>query len=491
MVGLLPVAAPAPLPVKISRFLASSLLALGFLSLTHPASAQPLVTGVSGLDDYSVTSFEQAKAAGASFVRIPVSWRGVAPQDPPPGWRPEDPTDPNYDWEEIDAAVVTAVASGMTPLLQVDGAPAWAERCQPPGYAIGAACDPDPGALAVFAEAAAKRYSGGLLGLPKVRYWQGLNEPNLSRFFFPQYAGDAPRSPELYRILANAFHDAVSRVDRSNVVLLGGLGPVAVPGFTIGPMRFVRDLLCMRGRYRFRPLPGNCGGGVRFDVFDVHPYTTGGPTHRGNVDDVQLGDLAKLQRLLAAAEKAGRIDGRYRQVPLWITEFAWDSNPPDPGGLAMRTLSRWTAEALFQAWRAGVSHFFWFPLRDQPLGRSPSETLQGGLYFRGATPSQDQPKEVRQAFRFPLVAYPRPRGLAYWGRTPTGAPGRLSIQVLHRGRWRNVKTVRAGRSGIFEGAVKIGYGRDGRGRVRALFRKEASLPFTMRGVGDFPQPPFG
>lgn len=491
MVGLLPVASPVALPVKIPPFLATLLSALGFLLVVQSAAAQPLVTGVAGLDDYSTPSFEQVKAAGASLVRIPVSWRGVAPQDPPPAWHPEDPADPNYDWEEVDVAVARAVASGLTPLLQVDGAPRWAERCKPPHYAPGAACDPDPGALAAFAEAAAKRYSGGLFGPPKVRYWQGLNEPNLSRFFFPQYEGGAPRSPDLYRVLANAFHDAVNRVDGANVVLLGGLGPIAVPGFTIGPMRFTRDLLCMRGRQRFRPLPGNCGGGVRFDVFDIHPYTTGGPAHRAGVDDVQLRDLARLQRLLAAAERAGRIDGRYRRVPLWVTEFAWDSDPPDPGGLAMRTLNRWTAEALFGAWRAGVSRFFWFPLRDQPLGRSPSETLQGGLYFRGAAPGLDQPKQVRQAFRFPFVAYRRPRGLVYWGRTPSSASGRLTIQVLQGGRWRKAATVRADSSGIFEGVAKIDYGRGGNGQARALFRGEATLPFAMRSIRDFPQPPFG
>jgi hypothetical protein len=465
---------------------------LGFLLLAPAASAsRPLVTGVSGLDDYGAASFQQVRAAGATLVRIPVSWGGVAPAQPPAAWQPRDPEDPGYRWGEVDAAVSGAVAAGLTPLLEVDGAPRWAQRCTPPAYAAGATCDPDPAALADFATAAARRYDGGFPGLPAVRYWQGLNEPNLSHFFFPQLGGSGPVSPQLYRVLANAFYDAVTAVNRSDVVLLGGLGPIAVPGFTVGPMRFARELLCMRGRHRFRPLPGDCGGGVRFDVFDIHPYTTGGPTHKGNVDDVELGDLGKLQRLLAAAQRAGRIDGRYRRAPLWITEFGWDSDPPDPGGLAMPTLDRWTAEALYRAWSAGVSHFLWFPLRDQPEGDSFSQTLQSGLYFRGPDPSQDRPKEVREAFRFPFVAYRRSRGLFFWGRTPTGRGGRVSVQVLRGGRWRRLAGARAGRGGVFQGLASSSYGKGSRGAARAVYRGEASVAFSMRAVRDFPQPPFG
>lgn len=481
----------AALRVKISSLLATFSTALVFLWPGQLAAAsQPLVTGVAGLDDYTASSFGLARATGAEFVRIPVSWGGVAPVRRPAAWEPTDPGDPSYRWESTDTAVNGAVAAGLTPLLQVDGVPSWAERCTPPPYASGAACDPDPAALADFATALARRYDGDYGGLPAVRFWQGLNEPNLSYFFFPQLEGARARSPTLYRALANSFYAAVTGVDRANVVLLGGLGPIGVPGYTLGPMRFARELLCMRGQHRFRPLPGRCGGGVRFDVFDIHPYTTGGPTHRGNVDDVELGDLAKLQRLLAAAQRAGRIHGRYRRVPLWITEFGWDSKPPDPGGLPMRTLDRWTCEALYAAWRAGVSHFFWFPLRDQPAGRSFSETVQSGLFFGGEA-GADRPKESLTAFRFPFVAYPRRAGLFFWGRTPTSGGGRVAIEVLRGRAWRRLTSVRADAGGIFSGVVPSRYGRGGGGAARARFRGETGLSFSMRNIADFPQPPFG
>ena len=457
------------------------------------AGARPLATGVAGLDDHDPLAFQQARATGARLVHMAIPWAGVAPRKQPSGWQPEDPADPNYRWAKIDRAVTGAVGAGLTPVLLVDGAPLWAQRCQPPAALPGRLCDPDPAALAAFAKAAARRYSGHFGGLPRVRYWQGLNEPNLSIFFNPQFRGGRPVSPALYRELINAFYFAVKSVSRSNLVLAAGLGPIAVPRWTIGPMRFARKLLCMTGRRKPHPTRGNCGGGVRFDIFDIHPYTTGGPTHKGKVDDVQLGDLAKLQELIRAADRAGRIKGRFRQTPLWSTEFSWDSKPPDPGGLPMRILTRWTAEALYRAWRAGISRFFWYSLRDsRPNPKLPfSETLQSGLYFRGATVAEDRPKKVMYAFRFPFVAFSRENGFFFWGRTPTSKRGKVVIQVRRGGRWRNASVTRADRHGIFSGVARTSYGRKKRGTVRARYRRETTIPFSLRPVRDFYQPPFG
>ncbi|HXV04533.1 MAG TPA: hypothetical protein VFP23_01335 [Solirubrobacterales bacterium] len=475
---------------------AVALAAIGLQPIAGPqpadAAMRPLKTGVSYVYDNEPAAFEQVVAAGAQLALTPVRWGQIAPKHEPGSWDPENPSDPHYDWEQLDVWVTNAVHAGLTPILQLRGAPLWAQHCPEPTQ-TDAPCKPDPAALAQFATAAARRYSGHFEGLPRVRYWQGLNEPNLSLFFNPQYENGKPVSPYLYRELINSFYFAVKAVDRSNIVLAAGLGPIAVPPLTIGPMRFARLLLCMAGSRHPHPTKGNCGGGVHFDVFDIHPYTTGSPTHQGHANDVELGDLPKLQRLLAAADRAGRIKGRFRHTPLWITEFGWDSRPPDPGGLPMRIETRWTAEALYRAWSAGVNHFFWYSLRDfPPEPNLPfSETLQTGLYFRGATVEQDQPKELMYAFRFPFVAYPRRRGLFVWGRTPGSSPGRVAIQVQRGKRWRDVLAVRADRHGMFAGFARTGYGRHRRGAARAVYRGERSKAFSMRPVPDFYQPPFG
>jgi hypothetical protein len=471
-------------------------LACGLLALAvHPkdTSARPLFTGITNIEEEVPLGFAHTAAAGARFVRIPLKWAAIAPRAQPSSWRPDDPSDPHYVWGQSDSAVTGAVAAGLTPVLQVDGGPSWVQRCTAPGYARSTMCDPNPDALAAFATAAARRYSGTVAGLPQVQYWQALNEPNLSLFFNPQFDGDKPVSPSLYRPLLNRFYAAVKSVNPSNLVIAAGLGPIAVPKYTIGPMRFARLLLCMEGHNHPRPSREDCEGGVHFDIFATQPYTTGGPTHKGGVNDVELGDLGKLRTLIDAADRAGRILGSFKHTPLWITEFSWDSQPPDPGGLPMKIETRWTAEALYRAWRAGVTHFFWYSLRDSahdPRLRY-SETLESGLYFRGATIEQDQPKEVLYAFRFPFVSYPRKKGLYFWGRTPSSKGGRVAVQLLKRGRWRTASVASANGSGIFSGRIRTAYGRDKRGSVRAVYQGQGSVPFSMSPVKDFPQAPFG
>ena len=466
---------------------------IGYSATPSEAALPALRTGVASVYSSEPAAFQNVKRAGAQLVEVPLRWGLVAPSTEPAQWNPEDPADPNYNWESVDLWVAHAVKAGLTPVLEVFGAPTWADRCSAINPTQEVICNPDPAALAAFAKAAARRYSGHFEGLPRVHYWQGLNEPNLSLFFEPQFEGGKPVSPTLYRTLINTFYAAVKSVNRSNLVLAAGLGPIAVPHYTIGPMRFTRLLLCMAGRSNPHPTRGNCGGGVHFDIFSIHPYTTGGPTHKGGINDVELGDLPKLQTLLRAADRAGRIRGRFRHTPLWVSEFSWDSKPPDPGGLSMKIEKQWTAEALYRAWSAGVSNFFWFSLSDFPPEpkRPFSETLQSGLYFWAPTAAEEQPKELLYAFRFPFVAFHRRNGLFFWGRTPTSRGGRIVIQVQKGRRWRRVSAARADANGIFSGVARTLYGRNKQGAVRALYLRERSLPFPMRRVGDFYQPPFG
>jgi hypothetical protein len=466
------------------RFLPLALALAGFLLLAAPrpeaAQARPFVTGVSGIGEYAPLSFDRTRQAGAQFVRLVLDWPTVAPKNAPAAWDPTNPADPNYDWGYIDTGVREAVQAGLMPVLIVDGAPKWAQRCTaPPGLQASEMCDPDPAALAAFATAAARRYSGAFGDLPRVQYWQGLNEPNLTLFF--------------YRNLINSFYTAIKSVDPANLVIAAGLGPTELPGYNIGPMRFTRELLCMKGAQHPKPIKGQCPGGVHFDIFDIHPYSSGGPTHEGRANDVQIGDLPKLESLLAAADKAGRIQGQFKRTPLWITEFSWDSDPPDPGGLPMKILTQWVGESLHEAWAAGVTHFFWYSLRDEPFtaASSASLTVQSGLYFRGASLQDDQPKEVLTSFRFPFVAFATKKGLEYWGRTPSSGSGRVQIQVFRGGRWRKAGGVGADGQGIFSGMIKTTYGRGKHGAARAFFNGGASVPFPMKRVGDFRHKPFG
>jgi len=475
--------------------LLAGLLLIGVAGpLASPANARPFVTGVTVPDTGQVSQlgYDRIRDAGASFTRVSIFWKYVAPSNKPSNWSPADPADSHYDWSYIDHQVTSAVNAGLTPMIQIYQAPKWAERCVAPGEP--GICNPDPVAFQQFATAAVKRYSGDFQGLPRVRYWEPWNEPNLHIFFKPQRIGNKRPSPTLYRELLNRFAAAVKRNDSSNLVVGGGLAPLGGKN-SIGPLDFTRRLLCMEGRRNPKPIRG-CSTTARFDIWAVNPYTTGGPTHRAiDPDDVQLGDVAEMVRLVRTARRYGKIKSASRVIPVWVTEFSWDSKPPDPNGLPMGLLSRWTAEAMYRSWKAGVDNFFWLSLRDwaRPSGLPYSQTVESGLWFRGNTLEKDRPKQVLKAFRYPFVAFRTSRGISVWGRTPASSPGNVTIRFGNTaGRVnRQIKVVRANRFGVFQAMIRTGLGSNRRGFVNATIGNEVSLPFSLRPVRDFYHPPFG
>ncbi|MBK5232220.1 MAG: hypothetical protein JJE13_04475 [Thermoleophilia bacterium] len=443
-------------------------------------------------------AFDRIRDAGATSTRVIIFWDQVAPSTEPSSWDPSNPSDQNYDWASFDAQIQGAVNSGLTPLVQIFSAPRWAERCNIPtsGISPSGICNPDPDAFAEFSKAAAIRYNGDFGGLPRVRFWEPWNEPNLFLFFEPQYKNGKKVSPILYRNLLNSFADAVKGVNPSNQIVAGGLAPIERPG-GLGPLDFARRVMCMKGRANPKPIPG-CGNKASFDIWANNPFTTGGPTHKSaGPDDVSLGDLPEMGKLLRAAHSAGKIRTKQKAIPFWVTEFSWDSKPPDPGGLPMGILSRWTSEAMFRAWKAGVSNFFWLSLRDwpRPAGTPFRESFESGLYFRGETLGEDRPKRNLRAFQFPFVAFGKKSGVSIWGRTPTSASGRVILRYKAKGAWKQLAVVSADSNGIFSSLIKTkvarGLSKRSSADVRAVFKGGSSLPFSLRPVKDFRQPPFG
>jgi hypothetical protein len=116
-----------------------------------------------------------------------------------------------------------------------------------------------------------------------------------------------------------------------------------------------------------------CSARTQFDVWAHNPYTNGGPTWTDQVPgNVSIGDLPEMHTLLLAAKRQGTVVSRAAQV--WVTEFSWDTNPPDPKRVPMRLHVRWVSEALFRMWQAGVSAVIWFRLQDDPLRLSPYQS---------------------------------------------------------------------------------------------------------------------
>lgn len=474
-------------------------------------AARSFTTGILDGEAYHEASdeaFDHVAGSGAKIVKDNLYWHEiVAANESPdrPGtllqpFNAADPASPYYDWTVYDRMVRKSAARGLQMMLAVVRTPRWARAtCKDSPI-----CSPKPADYADFATAAASRYSGsfdpgdGQGVLPRVRFWQAWVEPNLSLFYKPVFRGNGSTvAPFNYRVILNAFYDAIHAVNDSNTVISGGLAPNAVPGRAIAPLAFTRQALCMTGNFR-KPRPKRgCNFRVKADAWAVHPYTTGAPIHfPSRPDNMSVAALPRMTKLLKAANRANKLTGRGGRTQLWVTEFSWDSRPPDPGGLPWNLQSRWVAQAMYMMYRAQVPTMIWFGLRDQ--ARSPgqkwSETFESGLYLRGATVAQDKPKKVLRVFRFPFYSQLAGRkGFSFWGRTPTSKTARIDLFARRkaRGKFVRVGTTKANRNGIFTGVMRR-RGFTARGSVYAKVRGgQASVAFGLWKTKDKYQPPFG
>ena len=392
------------------------------------------------------TALPMARAAGATYVRLFVAWRAVAPVTPPQGFVAADPTSPGYTWANMDSILSDVEAAGLTPILDIVTPPTWAYQAQPDGVNAGS---PKIGDLGDFATALATHYNGLTTGAPAEHIFQVWNEPNLSTNMSPVSAGN-------YRLMVNAVADGVHAVDPSNIVVAGGLDPFGhkksrkQEWYSTAPLAFMRSLLCLsKGSHPHSTCPAR----IRFDVWSHHPYSFGGPFgHAKLADNVELGDLPKMRALLNAGVRLHHVVST-QPVQFWVTEFGWNTKPPRSKGVSLGLATRWTAESLHQMWLSGVSLATWFLLEDYP---SPSP-FNSGLFFHSPAVGSARAKPTRAAFRFPFVAYLKKRTVSIWGRDGTSDKQVVTIQRRHgkSGAWRTVALVSSNQYGIFKATLRL------------------------------------
>jgi hypothetical protein len=450
------------------------------LAAAPASAARPLALGLFdpryGVADPDAERFlfDSTAAAGAQIAKIGVAWRAVVTSAPA---NPADPADPAYDFDYVDRAVRDAAARGLEPMLMAWSAPDFAEGPGRPADAAVGAWKPSPGAFADFGRALATRYSGGFAtaagGLPRVRYFQAWNEPNLHHHLAPQYEGETPVSASTYRELLNAFHDSVKAVSADNVVVTAGTGPYGdePPSGRTRPLRFWRRLLCLDADSKATACPAR----ARFDVLAHHPISPNASPARppSSRDDLTAANFGSLRKLLRAAEAQGTTATAGRH-PLWATELWWETSPPDAAqGVRPRVQARRIARAFSLLWRQGASAAIYFTVRDDPY--VPAEYLDiasSGLFYLSG-----DPKPAATAFRFPFVTSPAgKRTLIAWTRAPAG--GKLRIKVRRRGHWRTVRERRVDAGEVFEVRLAADVGR----RLRAQVGGERSLVWR-RGSG--------
>ena len=349
------------------------LLPAAFFAAQPAQAAGPLQTAIyvqNGdipSDDASATLFfRRIKQTGATAVRLTVSWRDIAPATLPIEFHPKDPADTAYNWTYPDRAISLSIANGLTPLVDILDAPSWAGAKKVSAPALGE-----------FATAITSRYNGSFEGLPHVKYWMIWNEPNLSVYLAPQVAGKTLVGAVRYRSMVNAFASAAHAVRRDNMVVAGLVAP-----FTFrkdpGPLKFMKAVLSGADGVR------HLGGA---SVYVRRPAAS-----RGEVDRRLARRPAQGAEPADAAVRAHHVVSTH-PVQLWVTEFSWDSKPPDTRGVPLGLEAQWVSEALFRAWQAGVTMFTWFLLKDDPAARRTS---------RASSSATARPKPALDRLSLPL-----------------------------------------------------------------------------------------
>ena len=257
----------------------------------------------------------------------------------------------------------------------------------------------------------------------------------------------------------------IKAVRADNTVIAAGTAPYGDPASVnnrMTPVRFLRELLCLRGSKLRR---FECGKRPVFDAIDHHPYATGSPTDKARLaENVAIPDLHKLTRILSAARRKGTTKAR----GVWVTEISWDSSPPDPNGVPERTRARWLQDSFYSLWRQGATTICWFLLRDQSPEPGYGQTYQSGLYTLAGNP-----KLSVRAFRLPFVARRDGERTRVWGHTVASEP--VAIERRSGGSWVPVATLRSS-GGVFQGRIKA----PRKAQLRARAGADISLERTAR-----------
>jgi hypothetical protein len=347
----------------------------------------------------------------------------------------------------------------MTVLLTVTGpAPEWAEGCHVKGRP--GICKPSARQFAGFVHAVGTRYSGhyadenGGGTLPRVTRWSIWNEPNLYKWLYPQLVRHKGHTVNWaaarYRSLFRGAAAALLRTGHArDAILLGETSPVGSTGHrlatrTTSPVTFVRAVMCLDSHGH--PLRGRtaraayCGGKFhRLPATGVahHPYTPAAsctPRCRGGSADATI---ASLGRMVAAMDQGARY-GRIRHgLPLYLTEFGFQSNPPNKyAGVSLSRQAKFINWADYIAFRSSrVRSVAQYELYDD---------TRPGAFQTGLVRSTGQRKPSWAAYRMPIF-------VVRSGRTHVGVFGQVrpagSRHVLiqrkasRRARWHTVARV--------------------------------------------------
>jgi hypothetical protein len=347
--------------------------------------------------------------------------------------------------------------------------------------------------------------------LPRVDYWSIGNEPNQGGWLVPQWAAPpdggalVETSPQLYRGLLDAAWSGLAATGHGgDTVLIGETAPkgLRVRGETraMPALTFVRALYCVDSRLRplrggaaaDRGCPTSVAGTARFApdhpaLFDAtgwahHPYELAfAPTQVPHNRDFVT--IANLDRLTATLDTIRRVYRRAGGLPLYLTEFGYMTDPPNPAGVSPAQQAAYMNQAEFIAYAdPHVRSWAQFLLvDDRPLpGRNGVRSGYGATFQTGLMYLSGGHKPAFDAYRM-AVDVPRPsvrRGhaIAVWGivrNAPSAGAQAVKIQLAatHSSRFRTLaSTYTQPRPAYFYTRVGLSTS----GRLRTAWRNPAT-----------------
>ena len=346
-----------------TRLLLGCLLVLAAVAPASAVASQRMPVGFQ--DDPSfrwrddrLTNFNNAATTGASIVRTTAYWSQIAPTRPT---NATNPFDSGYHFEDLDELLRNAGFRGMTVLITIWGTPGWANGDQGQNHAPARMAD-----LQDFSRALAARYSGRYPGYPFVGYYSVWNEPNLAQFLAPAYKAGKPWSPLVYARMARAAYAGIKAGNSRAEVAIGETSPrgrqrplgSSTTQDTIAPGLFAKVVSTAPGPR------------VRFDAWAHHPYSGlgQGPTAKVAFPNVNLTQLPVFEKKLDQWFKR-------KGIPIWVTEYGFETKPGEPKGVTLAKQALYAKQALaYVRDDPNVDMFIWFIFRDDP-----TSTWQSGL----------------------------------------------------------------------------------------------------------------
>jgi hypothetical protein len=310
------------------------------------------------------TTFSLFKQLHVQEVRLNLYWGGrygVAKTRPAAATNPNDPA---YDWTLYDRTVFLAAQTGVHVLFSVYGTPTWANGGKGPNVAPTRATD-----LRNFAYAAARRYSGVFRGtdgrtIPAVKEWLAWNEPNNPVFLIPQYKRTANgwtiQSAVDYAKICSAVYNGVhATLASAERVGCGGTAPrgnnnPSTARASVSPLAFLRAV--------------KKAGLKSFDAWAHHPYY-GTPTESPTTKPVTAKGAPPTAITLAnLGDLIQEVTRLYGNKRIWITEYGYQTNPPDRlFGVTLTKQAQYLTQAFAIARKnPRIDMMLWFLLKDEP-----------------------------------------------------------------------------------------------------------------------------